>query len=69
MKIKKPPKIQSKDHRYTHTITDGGGNALFYKGKGRKSDRNVSDWEDRKQDAYLKKLEESRAKSGGGRGS
>jgi hypothetical protein len=38
------------------------GDNKFYRGKGRKSDRNIDTWEDRKQDAYLKALEEARAK-------
>jgi hypothetical protein len=36
------------------------GSKKFYKGKGRKSDRNIDTWEDKKQDAYLKVLEEKR---------
>ena len=68
-KIRKPYKTQSKDHRNINTVFDGGGNAIYFKGGGRKNDRNMDTWEDRRQDAYLKKLEESRAKSGGRRGS
>jgi hypothetical protein len=40
-------------------ITPDGGKK-FYKGKGRRSDRNIDTWEDKKQDAYLKVLEEKR---------
>ena len=38
------------------------GETKFYKGKGRKSDRNIDTWEDKKQDAYLKALEKARKK-------
>lgn len=45
------------------SIIDSNGDKKFYKGKGRKKDKNVDDWEDRKQDAYLRKLEEVHAKN------
>ena len=38
------------------------GEIKFYKGKGRKSDRNIDTWEDKKQNTYLKALEKARKK-------
>jgi hypothetical protein len=63
-KVRKPFKNQSKHLRLDNTVIDSGGKAIFYKG-GRRNDRNMDTWEDKRQDAYLKKLEEIRAKSGG----
>lgn len=35
------------------------GEKKFFRGKGRNKDRNIDTWEDKRQDAYLKRLEES----------
>lgn len=38
------------------------GESKFFRGKGLKKDRNIDTWEDKRQDQYLKWLEEQRAK-------
>ena len=38
------------------------GDNKFFRGKGIKKDRNISTWEDKRQDAYLKVLEKARGK-------
>lgn len=42
----------------TYVVTDANGNKTFFKGRTR--DRNIEDWEDRKQNEYLKYLESIR---------
>jgi len=53
-------------NRTTKTYPSGSnfitpyGERKFLRGPGRKKERNISDWEDKRQDAYLKALEKSR---------
>jgi hypothetical protein len=56
------PQHKNNIHESGGEFVTAYGDNKFYRGKGRKSDRNVDTWEDRKQEAYLKALEEARAK-------
>ena len=47
-----------KNKSNSEKFIDSNGDRKFYKGGGHTKDRNVDTWEDRKQEAYLRKLEE-----------
>lgn len=44
----------------TYVVADSYGNKTFF--KGRTKDRNIEDWEDKRQNEYLEYLEKTREK-------